>query len=641
MKLKRDLAAVLAAAAWLAAAVVPLHAAGSINRQHHAAATWTQPEGPFKPACRPFDLRRVRLLDGPFKEAMERDRRYLHELGNDRLLHNFRKNAGLPSAAEPLGGWEKRQLRGHTVGHYLSACAMMYASTGDDKLMQKAGELVAGLAACQRALKTGYLGAFPEEGLKKVIYGTGGWWAPWYTYHKIMAGMLDMHNYCGSAMALEIAEKMAGWAKKHLDAITAEQAQRMLEVEFGGMNEVLCNLYAVTKNPDHLELARRFDHEKIYEPLARLEDNLKGLHANTQIPKVIGAAREYELTADPRCRRIARFFWDQIANKRSYCTGGTSNDEHWRTDPNELAGELAFATQETCCTYNMLKLTKHVFSWSADARAADYYERALYNSILSTQDPETGMMMYFVPLASGYWKIYNTPYDSFWCCTGTGMENHARYPEAIYFFDDEGIYLNLFIASELCWPEKGLTIRQETRFPEEDRTELLFEAERPIEMNLRIRVAYWAAETPDVKVNGKKQRVRAGRGGYLSLKRTWKDGDRVEVTLPMRLHLCRMPDDENLAAVMYGPLVLAGDLGAGGIKPELTYAKVQKSLKHAEPVLAPALSGDMYDLESWIKPVPGEALAFRTANAGKPRDVTLVPFYRLFGRRYAIYWNFN
>jgi len=593
------------------------------------------------PACFAFNLKQVRLLDGPFKKAMELDRKYLYDLDSDRLLHMFRVTAGLPSSAKPLGGWEKRELRGHTMGHYLTACALMYASTGDEKLRAKADAIVAELAKCQKAFGNGYLSAFPEEGIKKVIYSTGGYWAPWYTLHKIFAGLIDMNTHCGNKQALKVAKGMADWAKRHLDKLNEEQTQQMLRVEFGGMNEVLCNLYAVTKNPEHLALARRFDHKAVFEPLAGFQDKLTGLHVNTQVPKIIGAAREYELTGERHYYNIATFFWDQVVDARSYCTGGTSNHEHWYTEPYVLAKELSPATQETCCTYNMLKLTRHLFCWNPDARYADYYERALFNSILSTQDPETGMMMYFVPLASGYWKIFNTPNDSFWCCTGTGIENHAKYGDSIYFHDSNGVYVNLFIASELNWPDKGVRIRQETNFPEQEGTTLIIKARKKAELALHIRIPYWARKGVTVRINGEKQKIRSEPGSFLALNRTWKDGDRVTVDMPMSLHLHRMPDDPGLAAIMYGPLVLAGELGTEGLEPKTVYAENQGFLRNYKVEPGPTLIADANDLDAWIKPVEGKGLTFRTVGAGKPHDVTLIPYHKLFGQRYAIYWRIN
>jgi len=591
--------------------------------------------------AKPFNLKQVRLLDGPFKEAMERDARYLKALEPDRLLHNFRVNAGLPSSAEPLGGWEKPdvELRGHTVGHFLSACALMYASTGDEELKTKADRLVAELAKCQEALgPSGYLSAFPEEFIDRVE-ATERVWAPYYTLHKILAGLLDMYIHCGNTQALSIAEGMAGWVKMRTDRLDQEHMQRMLDkTEQGGMNDVLSNLYAATGKAEYFELARRFDQLSYTEPLSSYRDELKGLHVNSFIPNMIGTAREFELTGDPVLHRIATFFWDQVVSARSYATGGTSNDEAWRTEPYKMASELGPYSHESCCTYNMLKLTRHLFSWSTDPHYADYYERALINGILPTQNPEDGMMMYYVPMASGLFKTFMTPRNSFWCCTGTGMENHAKYGDSIYFHHDDSLYVNLFLASELTWREKGVRIRQETNFPEHGRTALFIKVNKPVELTLHIRIPYWVGKQGYVEINGLKLETFSSPGSFLTLKRKWKNGDRIDVFLPMKLHLQPMPDDPNLAAIMYGPLVLAGQLGDVELPLEEIYGKYGPTV---DPVAVPYLSPPSDELDSWIRPMDGEPLTFRTEGAGKPEDVALVPFYKLFGQRYAIYWEFR
>lgn len=591
--------------------------------------------------ARPFNMKQVRLLDGPFKEAMERDREYLHGLETDRLLHNFRINAGLPTSAEPLGGWEKPdvELRGHTVGHVLSACALMYAGGDDDELKDKAGTMVAELARCQEALgSNGYLSAFPEEFFDRVEAGERVW-APYYTLHKILAGLLDVYVHCGNTQALEVAERLAAWVEHRTDRLDEEHMQRMLDkTEQGGMNEVLCNLYAATGKPAYLDLARRFDQKSYAEPLAGYRDELKGLHVNSFIPNMIGTAREYELTGDPVLGRITAFFWEQVTGARSYATGGTSNREAWRTDPYHMASELGPDTHESCCTYNMLKLTRHLFSWTGDPGFADYYERALYNGILPTQNPEDGMMMYYVPMASGLYKTFMTPRDSFWCCTGTGMENHAKYGDSIYFHDDEGVYVNLFIPSELNWGEKGISITQQTSFPEQGRTSLVIHVNKPMQMELRIRIPYWAGEGGYAEINGLRLEAYASPGSYLKFKTTWREGDRLDVRFPMELHSHPMPDDPRLAAVMYGPLVLAGELDPVDLPREEIYGKYGPD---GDPILVPYFSVRDGDLDSWIVAVEDEPLRFCTVDAGIPYDVNLVPFYRLFGHRYAIYWEVN
>jgi len=608
---------------------------GGCRTRNSAGFEKIQPVVPI--AVRPFPLQDVRLLDGPFKQAMDRNTRYLHDLDSDRLLHNFRLTAGLPSSAQPLGGWEepKVELRGHFVGHFLTACALSCAASGDEALRRKADALVVELAKCQKALgQTGYLSAYPEELIDRVIEGKRVW-APWYTLHKIMAGLLDLYVHCENKQALDVVKGMAAWTKLRMDKLDEEAMQRMLKVEHGGMTEVLANLYAVTGDPDHLALARRFDHKAFLGPLSERRDELKGLHVNTQVPKVIGAAREYELTGEKRYSDIATYFWDEVVNHRSYVTGGTSNYEGWRTDPDVLAAEVSNASHETCVTYNMLKLTRQLFTWSPDPRLVDYYERALLNGILSTQDPATAMVMYYMPMESGWYKTFCTPNDSFWCCTGTGVENHAKYGDSIYFHDDKALYINLFIASELRWPEKGLTVRQETAFPKEQRTTLVLNAPSEVELDLRIRVPYWATKGVGVKVNGEIQEVRAQPGSYLSLGRTWKNGDTITVEMPMSLHLWRMPDDPNLAAILFGPVVLAGELPTEDLTKEKIYGPYHSDGK---PASTPDLVPSRENLEGWIKPVAGRPLTFQTVGAGRPGDLTLLPFNELFGKRYALYW---
>ncbi len=590
-------------------------------------------------AVHPFPLNQVKILGGPFAEMIARNRKYLSQLDADRLLHNFRLNAGLPSAAEPLGGWEEPsvELRGHFVGHYLTACALMYALTGDEELKKKADYLVAELARCQQAMgESGYLSAFPEEFIDRVI-ARQRVWAPWYTLHKIMAGLLEMHRFAGNKQALEVVKKMAAWASAKLSRLTEEQFQAMLQTEFGGMNEVLTNLYAVTGNPDHLNLARRFDHKAFFEPLIAGRDELKGLHVNTQIPKVIGAVREYEYTGEKKYYDLAAFFWRQVVEHRSYVTGGTSNYEAWRTDPGQMSTELSNATHETCCTYNMLKLTKELFMLQPDPHYADYYERALFNGILPTQDPESCLTMYYVPMEAGWYKTFATPFDSFWCCTGTGVENPPRAAEAIYFHDEEGLYVNLFIASELNWPEKGLRLRQETKFPEEEKTTLILNLKRPVKLVLRLRVPYWANNGVELFINGEKKMIMAIPGTYIRVEEAWKDGDRVELHLPMSFHLWPIQDDPQIAAILYGPVVLAGVLPTEELRPEQVYGPYHAQGKKVQ---APDLVANMERPQDWIKPVENQPFTFRTSGVGRPEDVTLVPFYRLFGKRYAIYWHF-
>ncbi|MBN1974742.1 MAG: glycoside hydrolase family 127 protein [Sedimentisphaerales bacterium] len=590
--------------------------------------------------AQPFSLKQVRLLDGPFKDAMELDRKYLYDLSSDRLLHTFRLNAKLPSSAQPLGGWESPngELRGHTMGHYLSACALMYCSTGDEELKAKADAIVAELAKCQEAIgKTGYLSAYPETWFDRVEAGKQVW-APYYSLHKIYAGLLDMYTLCDNKQALEIAEKMAAWNKGRLDKLDEAHMQRMLNgTEQGGMNDVFANMYAITGNEVYLQLSQRFNQKSYVEPLLRSEDNLTGQHANSFIPNIIGTARQYELTGDANDRKIAEFFWSQVVNHRSYCTGGTSNDEHWRFEPDQMANQLGDCTQETCCTYNLLKLTRHLFSWTGDVKYTDYYERDLYNSILSTQNPESGMMMYFVPLAAGRWKVYNTPDTCFWCCTGSGMENHAKYGDSIYFHNDNTLYVNLFIPSELDWSQQNVKIRQETDFPEKDSTTLTVQTKKSKELDIRIRIPYWATQGAIVKINSEPLNVTSKSGSYLSVNRKWKNGDKIEITLPMSLHKLSLPGDESQVAMMYGPLVLAGQLGSDGLTSQNVHTTQNwYRFRENQTGKASPLTVTSDNINDWIKPVDGKPLTFKTI--GQSDEITIIPFHKIFMQKYIVYW---
>jgi DUF1680 family protein len=583
--------------------------------------------------ARPFPMKQVRLGEGPCKAAMEADRQYLHSLPPDRLLHTFRINAGISSSAQPLGGWEAPncELRGHYAGgHYLSACALMYASTGDEDLKNRADTVVAELGKCQASFKNGYLSAFPVEFFDR-LRERENVWAPFYTMHKIMAGLLDMYVHCGNEQALEMVQKMARWTDGYTGPLSYGHMQRVLSTEFGGMGETLSSLYAVTGKSDYLEIAQRFDKKQFFDPLAERRDELKGLHVNTHIPQVIAAARYYELTGDRRYRDIAEYFWDEVVGERSYCTGGTSNRESWNTAPGKMAAELGPSTTECCCAYNMMKLTRHLFGWSPDARFMDYYERTLFNHRLGTINPENGGMMYYLPLASGYWKIFGKPYDSLWCCTGTGSEEYAKLTDTIYFHDEDSLYVNLYIDSQLEWPEKTLRIKQETRFPEEQGTSVTISAKNPTQLAIHLRIPYWV-RGGSVKINGATLPAFASPGSYLTLDRVWKTGDKIELSLPMGLRIESMPDDESVQAAMYGPLVLAGRFES--VPPEMSYGDFEPKpgTQHDVPGITPHCSKPT----AWIEPDPKLPLTFQAVGQAQP--LTLVPLYKVIHERYAVYW---
>jgi hypothetical protein len=563
-------------------------------------------------------------------------------LPNDRLLHTFRQTAGLASTAQTLGGWEAPdcELRGHFAGgHYLSACALMVASTADQELLEKANELVDELAKCQQ--KDGYLGAYPTEFYDR-LKAYKPVWAPFYTCHKIMAGLLDMYVYCGNAQALETAGRMADWAAKWVEPLSDEEWARVQLVEHGGMNEVCFNLYAVTGEKKYRDLGFRFEHKKFFEPLAAGDDKLAGHHSNTNIPKVTGAARGYEVSSDPRYRTIAVNFWHMVAEHHAYCTGGTSatvplskdDGEGWHTADN-MTNQLVPDAGECCCSYNMMKLTRHLFGWSPNARLMDYYERLLWNVRLGTQE-EHGMLMYYVSMQPGYWKTFGTAYDSFWCCTGTGVEEYAKLGDSLYFHDENGIYVNQFAASEVDWPEKGVRLAQHTEFPTEESTALTIHCAKPVRFALRVRKPYWC-DGMAIRVNGRPEKVAAGADGYVELDRMWQSGDRVEVALPMRFHVTPLPGDPTIQAMMYGPLVLAGLMAGEDVTPEMIYGPMGPDHSgHFTDATMPRIDADKSG--AWVVKA-GEPLQFKTA--GQTETMGLKPLYQVRNERYTIYWNVN
>jgi uncharacterized protein len=585
----------------------------------------------------PFPLTDVRLLPGIFYDQQEINRAYLHTLDNDSLLWSFRKTAGLATQGTPYGGWEAPdcELRGHfNGGHYLSAVALTYASTADEALREKGNALVAGLAKCQAANANGYLSAYPEDFFDR-LRKEQPVWAPFYTLHKILAGNLDMYVYCGNQQALANAEGLANWIDHWAEGVSDAQMARILKTEYGGTMEGLLNLYALTGKKQYLRLSHRFEQEQFFDPLAEHRDELKGLHANTHVPKVIGAARRYELTGDDRYRQISEFFWGQIVNERAYATGGTSNYEGWRTDPGELAGELSLDSEECCVGYNMMKLSRHVFGWTTDPRVMDYYERVLFNTRLGTQDSQ-GLKMYYLPLAAGYWKYFNSPTQSFWCCTGTGAEEFAKFADTIYFHDADSIYVNLFIASEVSWKQKGITLRQETLFPEEQGTRFTVHIAQPTEFGLQLRIPYWATQGGSVKINGEALPVFARPSSYLTLKRNWLDGDRVELSLPMTLHSSPLPGDRTMQAAMYGPLVLAARMGTDGLTHDMQYDTTGKNIHPAgDPKSAPAPEFAASEVAAGLS-AASAALTFTTTGAGERHE--LVPLYKISRERYAVYF---
>lgn len=579
-----------------------------------------------------FNLKDIQLLESPFTRAMKADEAYLLSIEPDRLLSQFRTHSGLKAKGEKYGGWEDSGLAGHTLGHYLSAISMQYASTRNPEFLKRVNYIADELDECQEARKTGYIGAIPGEdtlwaevkagNIRSRGFDLNGAWSPWYTVHKVFAGLLDANLYCENTRAIKIAEGLAGWTGDILGGLNDEQLQRMLLCEYGGMNDALVNLYALTGNKKYLDLSYKFYDKRILDPLAAEKDSLAGKHSNTQIPKVIGSARRYELTGDKRDAVIAKFFWETITKDHSYATGGNSNYEYLG-EPRKLNDKLTDNTTETCNTYNMLKLTRHLFALEPSAELMDYYEKALYNHILASQNHDDGMMCYFVPLRMGGRKEFSDPFHTFTCCVGSGMENHVKYNESIYSRGKDGsLYVNLFIPSTLSWSEKRITIRQEGYIPSDQTVLFTLSTSKAISFPLRIRKPKWA-KNYTLSVNGQAINLRPDSEGYLVLNRKWKNNDLISFTPAADLYTEAMPDNPSRKAVFYGPVLLAGILG----KTE------------PDPSEIPVFVTNETNVNNWLKQTDKKNLIFRTASFTIPQNIEMKPFNQIEDDHYTVYWD--
>jgi uncharacterized protein len=563
-----------------------------------------------------FPLSAVRLQAGPFLDNMNRQLAYFRFVDADRLLHTFRLTAGLATSAQPCGGWETptTELRGHSTGHLLSGLALAYANTGDAAYKTKGDYLVSSLAACQarspqQGFRAGYLSAFPENFFDRLEAGQSVW-APYYTLHKIFAGLLDQYQLAGNQQAFEVLLRKAAWAKARTDPLSYTQMQNALRTEFGGMPETLANLYQVTGTADHLTTAQRFDHAQILDPLAANQDRLAGFHANTQIPKILGALREYHATGNTRYRDIAVNFWRIVIDAHTYVIGGNSNGEYFQT-PNAIASQLSDNTCEVCNTYNMLKLTRQLFfTFPNTAEYMDYYELGLYNQILGEQDPNSarGYVTYYNPLRAGGIKTYSNDYNSFTCDHGTGMESQVKFADSIYFHSGETLYVNLFIPSVLTWPGRGISVRQDTTYPTAPSTRLTISGAGHIA--LKIRIPKWTVGAV-VRVNGVAQGTPTP-GTYLTIDRTWASGDVVDVSVPATLTFPRTNDDGNVGAAKYGAIVLAGQYGTNNLS-----------------TLPTLRTGSL---------VQDRTNPLRFTGTASTGAVTLLPYYATHHQRYTVYW---
>lgn len=597
---------------------------------------------------RPLPLNSVRLTGGPLKHAQELDAEYLVQLEPNRMLAYLRQRAGLEPKAKPYGGWDGagRQLTGHIAGHYLSAVSLMWAATGDTRFKERADYIVSELKTIQDAQGDGYLGALLDnqgvdgkvrfQELCKGMIRSGGFdlnglWSPWYVEHKIFAGLRDAYRYTGNRTALDVEIKFAGWVESIVSKLDDEQTQKMLATEFGGMNEVTADLYADTGDPQWLALSGKFEHRAMIDPLAAGEDILGGKHGNTQVPKMIGSLARYIYTGDETDHKAAVNFWDDVALHHSFVTGGHGKNEYFGP-PDKLNNMIDGRTAETCNVYNMIKMSRTLFSVDPDIRYADFHERALFNHILASQDPEDGRVCYMVPVGRGVQHEYQRPFEDFTCCVGTGMESHALHGYGVYYESGDKLWVSLYAPTRANWGDKGVQLEMNTDFPLGESASLKVTAKSPKKFTLALRRPYWAGEGFSVKVNGQAQKDLPKPDSYVDIKRTWKSGDTVELVLPKTLRKEPLPDNPERFALMWGPLVLAGDLGAETFKERDGEGwKVTAS--------APVLVAANQSVENWLKPVAGKPGTFLTSGVGLDTDVTFLPFYELPRRKYAIYWD--
>src|SRR5512146_3028773 len=599
--------------------------------------------------AQPLPLSSVRLTGGPLKHAQDLDAQYLLELQPERMLASLRERAGLKPEAEGYGGWDGpgRQLTGHIAGHYLSAVSLMYAATGDKRFKQRADDMVAELQNVQSAQGDGYIGALQDgkgvdgktrfEDLSKGEIHSGGFdlnglWSPWYVEHKIFAGLRDAYRLTGNKDALSVEVKFAGWVEKILAPLDDQQIQKMLATEFGGMNEVLADLYHDTGDERWLKLSNKFEHRAIIDPLANGQDILSGKHANTQIPKMIGSLERYIYTGDETDGKAAKFFWDEVAEHHTFATGGHGHNEYFG-QPDKLNDMIDGRTAESCGTYNMIKMARALFPTAPQGRYADFQERAIYNAILGGQDPGDGRVSYMVPVGRGVQHEYQDKFEDFTCCVGSQMETHAFHAYGIYSESPKKLWVSMYAPTTVDWHTEGIKLQMDSDLPLGKAAALKIVSGKAQKFTIALIRPYWAGNGFSIKVNGKPLSKISKSDSYIEITRTWKAGDTVQIVLPKTLRQEPLPDNPNRTALMWGPLVLAGDLGNEMDRRE------RRRNGGTPPPPAPVVVTSQKTVDGWLKPVSGQPGAFRAVNAGPASGIEFRPFYQMARRRYAIYWD--
>jgi uncharacterized protein len=600
--------------------------------------------------ARPLPLTAVRLTGGPLKKAQELDAAYLLSLNPDRMLAFYRERAGLAPKADGYTGWDAdgRQLTGHIAGHHLSAVSLMYAATGDARFKQRADYLVSEMKICQDAQGDGFAGALPnvkqafaevsKGNIRAANFDLNGLWSPWYTLHKTFAGLRDAYRHTGNETALDVRVKFGGWAEQYLAPMDDATIQRMLACEFGGMNEMMADLFADTGDRKWLDLSYKFEHKAVLDPLKRGDDPLSSLHGNTQVPKLIGSASRYAYAGNKEDFTAATVFWDRVVNHHTFATGGHGKDEYFR-EPDKLGNITEGRTAETCNVYNMLKLTRKLFALQPDVKYAEFHERALFNHILGSMDSDDGATCYMVPVGTGVRREYADMNRSFTCCVGTGMESHALHGLGLYYESGNKLFVNVYAPSTAQWESAGVKLTMSTSFPEGDTASLTLDLVTPKSFTLALRKPSWVTNEFAVRVNGRTvaQKLQAG---YVEITRTWQSGDEISLTLPKTLKLERLADKRSKGVVMWGPLVLAGDLGAAPRRGDDGDGDGTRA-SAPEPV---ALVTDR-PIAEWLKPVAGKPGVFsttgvaRTLSTKTPVNVEFSPFFSMHRRTYGAYWD--
>ena len=600
-----------------------------------------------------FGISDVRLTRSAFKHAEDMDIQYLLALNPDRLLAPYLKGAGLPPKADNYTNWENTGLDGHIGGHYLSALSFMYAATGNEEIGRRLDYVLSELKRCQDTAGDGYLCGVPdgrkmwkeiEQGnVRAATFGLNDRWVPLYNIHKIYAGLRDAYLVAHREEAKDMLVKLTDWMERTTANLTDAQMQDMLRSEHGGLNETFADVAAITGDKRYLTLAHRFSHDIILNPLLKQEDKLTGIHANTQIPKVIGFKRIADIEKNDDWSKAADFFWHTVVNNRSITIGGNSVYEHFHPADNFEPMRTSEQGPETCNTYNMLRLTKMLYATSADAKYMDYYERALFNHILSTQDPVQGGFVYFTPMRSGHYRVYSQPQTSFWCCVGSGLENHARYGEMIYAHKgNDQLYVNLFIPSTLEWGD--INIEQSTSFPDEEGTSVIVTSKKGKnkKFTLNIRVPEWVNEGElSLTINGKTEKVNIA-DGYVKVNRSWKDGDKLHISMPMQMRAIDMPDNSHNYSFLYGPIVLASRMGTQ--RQDGMFADDSRGGHIAQgPRLPlqnmPVVVGSTEDILSHITKTDGKMeFTLKGVSPENYEGMKLEPFYRIHESRYMVYW---